>query len=203
MPRAAIYLRVSTADQTVANQLPDLQRLAAARGLDCEVYEDVMSGSTFKRPAFERMMRDARQGKIQFILVWALDRLGRSMLKMIETVVELDRLGVSVVSHQETWLDTAGPTRGLLVAIIAWVAEQEKVRLIERTCAGIARARAAGKTLGRPRAELDLDELCRLRSNGLSIKQAAAKLGVGVGTVHRALQSSDVPASVRTPENNA
>lgn len=196
--RCAIYIRVSTEEQTSENQLPDLHAIASTRGLTCvEIFSDVMSGSNFKRPAFERMMRQARQGKFQVILVWAIDRLGRSMSKVIETVVELDRLGVAVVSHQEAWLDTSGPTRSLLVALFAWVAEQERARLIERTRAGLVRARAAGKTLGRPKVRLDLNELVRLRKAGDSITTAARKLGVGVGTVHRALQAADVPASVR------
>lgn len=198
MNRCAIYVRVSTDDQTVENQLPALAGLASTRKLQVtHTFEDVMSGAKFKRPGFDRMMAGARRGEFQYILVWAVDRLGRSMPKIIETVVELDRLGVSLVSYSEGWLDTSGPTRSLLLSIFAWVAEQERTRLIERTVAGLDRARAAGKRLGRPTVTVDLDEACRLRKSGLSIIKAAAKLGVGVGTLHRALQSDNVPGSCK------
>lgn len=196
MPTCAIYVRVSTDDQTVENQFPALEALAATRKLQVtRRFEDVISGTKFKRPGFDALMAAARRGEFQYILVWAVDRLGRSMPKIIETVVEFDRLGISLVSYSEGWLDTSGPTRSLLLSIFAWVAEQERTRLIDRTNAGLDRARAAGKTLGRPKVALDLDEVLRLRKKGLSISMVARTLRVGVGTVHRALQSADVPAS--------
>jgi putative DNA-invertase from lambdoid prophage Rac len=198
MRKAALYMRVSTDDQSTENQTPDLERMALARG--CEIvgrFEEKMSGAKKSRPALDALMQGARRGEYAVIFVWALDRLGRNQMAIMEMVLELDRIGCQVVSHQETWLDTQGMARPLLLSIFAWMAEQERARLIERTMAGLAVARAAGKTLGRPKAHLDIDQALRLRKAGLSMADAAKRLGVGVATLHRHLQSPDVPASAR------
>ncbi len=147
--RAAVYIRVSTADQSVENQRGAVEQLARARGYDPVFYEEVESAAK-KRPVLDRMIQDVRAGRVAAVAVVALDRLHRSMLGAISTVLELDRLDVRVLSVREGWLDTAGPVRPLLVAIFGWVAEQERTVLIERTKAGLQRARAQGKRLGRP-----------------------------------------------------
>ena len=142
-PRCALYLRVSTAEQTTAGQMPDIQALVAARGYAVvETYEEQAS-AVKTRPAYERMMADAREGKFRVLVVWALDRFGRSLAGNVNALLALDKLGVTVVSVREPWLDTAGPVRELLVAIFSWVAQQERARLIERTKAGIAVARTS------------------------------------------------------------
>ena len=181
---AAIYVRVSTDRQTTENQLADLQRLAQARDMQVTIYEEVES-AVKKRPVLENMLSDCRAGKVQAVLVWALDRLHRSMVGAVNTVLELDRLGVQVVSLREPWLDTSGPVRSLLVAIFGWVAEQERNRLIERTHAGLARARAQGKRIGRPKvspvavsAAADL-----VLNHGWSIRKSAAKWNIGASTL--------------------
>jgi putative DNA-invertase from lambdoid prophage Rac len=112
---AAVYLRVSTADgrQTTANQWPELDRLAAGRGFAAVKYEETESAAK-ARPVFDGLMADARSGKLNAVVVWALDRLHRSMVGAINTVLELDGLGVQVISAREPWLDTAGPVRSLL-----------------------------------------------------------------------------------------
>src|SRR5258708_21280812 len=96
------------------------------------------------------MMVDAKGGRFRVLLIWSLDRFGRNMQRNIGDVLELDRLGVQVVSVKEPWLDQQGPARSLLLAVFSWVAEQEAVRLSERTLAGLARARAAGRIGGHP-----------------------------------------------------
>ncbi len=149
MTTAAIYLRVSTDRQTVQNQHADLLRLVQARGYEPAMYEEVESAAK-ARPVLDRLLADARSGRIQAVAVWALDRLHRSMTSAINTVLELDRLGVLVLSVREGWLDTDSPVRPLLVAIFGWVAEQERTRLIERTKAGMARARHEGNKTARP-----------------------------------------------------
>jgi DNA invertase Pin-like site-specific DNA recombinase len=158
---AALYLRVSTDDldpktgrprQTVENQRADLYRLASARGWSVvEFTDEGVSGSKMRRPGLDRMREAARRGEVRVVAVWALDRLGRSMAGVVDLVLELDRLGVQVVSVKESWLDTAGPVRSLLVAIFGWVAELERAKNIERTRAGLDRARAQGVRLGRPK----------------------------------------------------
>src|SRR6185436_4419690 len=141
MKRAALYIRVSTTDQHTAAQVPELEQLVKARGFRIvdRYFEEV--SATKKRPHLESLMRCAHKGYFDVVVVWALDRLGRSMLGNIGTVLELNRLGVQVVSVREAWLDTTGPMRDLLLAIFSWVAEQERTRLVERTKAGMEAAR--------------------------------------------------------------
>lgn len=195
---AALFIRVSTKDQDAANQIPALEKIAAARGFTIvERFTETMSGAKKARPQLNALIKGAQQGRYRVILVWAIDRLGRNMMTVMNTVVGLDAIGVSVVSHQEPWLDTQGPVRPLLLSIFSWVAQQERERLIERTNAGLDKAREEGKTLGRPKRAVDLDEALRLRKDGLTIAQVAKKLKVGTGTLHRALCSDDVPASAR------
>lgn len=141
--KTAIYVRVSTAEQTTSAQMPDIQALVAARGYAVvETYEEQAS-AVKTRPAYERMMADARAGRFKVLVVWALDRFGRSLAGNVNALLALDKMGVTVVSVREPWLDTAGPVRELLVAIFSWVAQQERARLIERTKAGIAVARGS------------------------------------------------------------
>jgi DNA invertase Pin-like site-specific DNA recombinase len=188
----ALYVRTSTVEQCCENQRPELVRLAAARGLDVvAVYEEQISGATTARPEFSRMMADAHKGVFSTLVVWALDRLGRSMIDNIQTVLELDRIGVRLVSVREPWLDTAGPVRGLLLAIFSWCAEQERLRIIERTKAGMLRAKAEGKVIGRPPVVIDLDQARVLRARGLSLRQAARQLGVGASTLCQMLRQHD------------
>jgi len=118
-------------------------------------------------------MADAHRGAFDVLVVWTLDRFGRSMTGNLAAVLALDAAGVQLVSVQETWLDTSGPVRPLLIAVFSWVAEQERARLIERTNAGLARARAKGVRLGRPVKAIDLREARQLFSDGLSVRQVA------------------------------
>lgn len=186
--RAALYLRVSTDQQTTENQRPDLARLARTRGWEIvKVYEETGSASK-QRPAFDAMMLDATRGHFDVLAVWSLDRLGRSMQANLVTVLELDRLGVQVVSVKESFLDTSGPVRPLLIAIFGWLAQQERERLIERTKAGLERARRQGRRIGRPRAHVDVAKALALRNEGKSIRETALALGIGAATLHRALR---------------
>ncbi len=191
MSAAALYVRVSTDKQTVENQIAELRQLAAARGFETVIYEEVESAAK-ARPVMERMIADARAGRVRAILVWALDRLHRSMIGSIQTVLECDRIGVPVISVREPWLDTSGPVRPLLVAIFGWVAEQERARLIERTKAGIERARRGGKRIGRPPASpVLLSAAADLVEAGASVSEAARRKGVKRTTLRRFLVSRE------------
>jgi putative DNA-invertase from lambdoid prophage Rac len=196
--RAAVYLRVSTRDQTLANQVPDLERMIAKRGFAlAATYQDEESGVK-RRPALERMFADARRHQFDLVLVWALDRLGRTMADTVANVLELERIGILVLSAREPWLDTTGPVRSLLVSVFAWVAEQERRRLVERTNAGLARARAAGVHLGRPVVNVNLYHVGRLLRRGMTVRQAAERIGVGASTLYREINRlGGVP---QTPE---
>jgi putative DNA-invertase from lambdoid prophage Rac len=183
----AVYLRVSTDRQTVANQLADVDRMVRARGFEPVLYTEIES-SAKDRPVLEKMFSDVRTGRIRAVAVWALDRLHRSMTGAITTVLELDRLGVPVMSVREPWLDTAGPVRPLLVAIFGWVAEQERERLRERTRAGLERARRQGKKLGRPRASpMALAAASARVHQGTSIRAAAREYRISAETLRRHL----------------
>lgn len=185
MTTAALYLRVSTDRQTTANQRLDLERLAHARGLTPVIYEETESAAKV-RPVLERVLADARAGRVSAVVVWALDRLHRNMHAIVGTLLELDRLGVQVISLREPWLDTSGPVRQLLVAIFGWVAEQERTRLIERTKAGLERARSDGKRLGRPPCSPVLMGAAADRvARGESIRGAARELNVPERSLRR------------------
>lgn len=188
--RVAVYLRVSTDRQTTENQRPESEQLARARGEIVKVYEEKAS-AVKKRPAFEAMMADAKRGAFDLLVVWAIDRFGRSMVGNLTDVLELDRIGVEVASVRETWLATQGPTRTLLVGVFSWVAEQERARLIERTKAGIARAKRhgtkSGKRIGRPVRHVDVEHARTLMSAGASQREAARAMAVPLGTLQRAL----------------
>jgi putative DNA-invertase from lambdoid prophage Rac len=190
-PRCALYVRVSTQDQNLDNQRPDLLQLAKAMGFEIAAVYEEKASAVKTRPAFNRLMLDAYRGAFDVLVMWAIDRLGRSMSGNLATIVELDRIGVQVVSVRESWLDTGGPVRSLLVAIFSWVAEQERARIVERTKAGLERARREGKRIGRPRADVDLERALRLRGQGRSVRQIGRALGLGASTVHRALVTHD------------
>jgi len=192
--RAALYLRVSTGEQNLGNQRPDLEQLARVRGLDIAAVYEEKASAVKSRPEFNKLMADAHTGKFGVVIVWALDRLGRSMVGNLTTVLTLDNMGVQVISGREPWLDMGGPIRSLLIAVFSWVAEQERLRIVERTRAGLDHARAKGIRLGRPKARIDLDAALRLRDEGMSLRDVAKKMKVGTSTLHRALQG--VPKTV-------
>lgn len=186
MARVATYLRVSSKKQTTENQLGDVGALASRLGVLTHTFEETGS-AVKKRPAFEAMLKEARKGSFDVIVVWALDRFGRSMVGNLQDLLALDAIGVRVVSVKEPWLDTSGPTRGLLVAIFSWVAEQERARLIERTHAGLERARRAGKRLGRRPLAVDVSAAREMLAAGTSQRDVAKELGVTRATLQRAL----------------
>lgn len=176
-PTAAVYLRVSTDRQTAENQRADVLRLVESRGFAPVFYEEAESAAK-ARPVLDHLLADVRRGQHRAVAFWALDRAHRSMVATIEMVLELDRLGIPVLSTRELWLDTAGPVRSLLVAIFGWVAEQERTRLRERTRAGLARARSQGKRLGAPGLPPALIERgATLVREGLSVARAAREAG--------------------------
>ncbi|MFZ0995784.1 MAG: recombinase family protein [Candidatus Dormiibacterota bacterium] len=156
--RAAIWARVSTDRQETDNQETELRAFAARRGWQVvAVYRVTASGwQGAHRAALSTVLRDARRGAFEVLCVWALDRLTREgTLRTLEIVRDFGRAGVPVVSCQEGWTEQAGPVQDLLLAIAGWVAEQESARRSERTRAGLARARADGRRLGRPPGSQD------------------------------------------------
>lgn len=189
MKRAALYLRVSTEKQTAENQLDAVERLATKRGYDPVRYYETASAAAKKRPVFEKLMLDAKAGRVEAVAVWALDRLHRNMASMVRDVAELRRLGVRVLSVQEPWVDQEGPMQDLLIAIFGWVAEYERRRLVERTHEGMRRAKEQGKQFGRPRVspalvKLGLDRI----SAGGKVSDVSKIVNVSERTLRRELK---------------
>lgn len=193
----ALYARVSTKtkSQDTDNQLIELRRFAGARGLSIVIeYEEHVSGSgKVTRPQFERMMEDARTRKFDVLLFWALDRLTREgALKTIGYLQALDSYGVGWVSYTEQYLDSLGVFKDAVLAILAVIAKQERTRLVERTKAGIARARIkgtkSGLPIGRPQAVFARDKVLQFKARGISIRAIAQQLGVSHGSVQRTLK---------------
>lgn len=161
--RIALYCRVSKNDesQDPRNQLEPLRSYAAALGGQIvQEYVDLASGGNGDREGFLRMLEDAERRKFDLLLIWALDRLSREGISNTLGYLErLKRNGVALKSLQEPWLDTREEGLGqLLLAIFSWVAQQERRRIVERTKAGLVRAKKAGKRLGRPHGAKDRKE---------------------------------------------
>jgi DNA invertase Pin-like site-specific DNA recombinase len=185
--RAALYMRVSSVDQHPETQLHDLRGLAAQRGLEVvREYTDRISGAKAKRPALDGMMADARHGGFDIVVVWAFDRLARSVRHLLETLDELNRLGVQFISFREN-VDTGGPLGRAIVVIIGAIAELERSLIIERVRAGMRRARLEGRHIGRRPVDIDRAAVLRDRARGLSLAQLAKLHRVSKTTISRLL----------------
>src|SRR3954468_10801221 len=157
--RCAVYARVSTFDQEPENQLSELRRYTAARGWTSAEYVDRgISGAKDRRAALDRLLADARRRRFDVVLVWRLDRLGRSLKHLITMLDELAALGVAFVSLAEG-IDATTPAGRLQMHLLGAIAEFERGRIRERVKAGLARARAQGVRLGRPRRRIDPERL--------------------------------------------
>ena len=187
--RAAIYLRVSRDCQTTENQRIVLSKLADHRRFEVvKEYEDQgISGGKGrdKRPAFDQMLKDAMRRRFDVCLVWSMDRLGRSVLHVAQAMAELDAAGVALISEQQG-IDATGPFGRAMMQMATVFAELERSMIRSRVMAGIDRARAEGKTLGRPKVGSEVEEAIRDHlAAGNGILKVAKLLGVGSGTVQR------------------
>lgn len=210
--KIALYVRVSLAakdgagqmKQDYENQLIELRAFVARKASEGwelgEIYADKMTGKTDKRPGFERMMQDASEKRFDCLCFWSLDRLSREgVLETLQHLRKLTSYGVDWWSFKEEYLRSIGPWREAVLGILATVAAQERVRIVERTVAGMNRARKAGKHMGRPFAEsaavpggkskhVRLERVQELHDKGLSTRQIAAETGVSFMTVSRMLR---------------
>jgi len=194
--RAAIYSRVSTAAQSTENQRYELERVSQARGwTDVAHYSDQgISGEKGRsdRPGLDALLRAATRREIDLIAVWSLDRLGRSLQHLVETVNELQAVGVDLYIYQQA-LDTSTPAGKLAFSVFGALAEYERELIRERVRAGIERAKRNGVKLGRPS---NLNDTVRaaivaLRAKDVSIRRIASQLRVGTGTVYRVLAAAE------------
>jgi DNA invertase Pin-like site-specific DNA recombinase len=197
--RAAIYLRTSTTGQHTENQRLELERVAKRRGWTvAEVYEDFgISGSKGrdKRPALERLLKDANRRRFDVAMAWSIDRVGRSLSDLLATIQHLEAVGVDLYLDQQN-IDTTTPTGRLLFQITGAFAEFERSMIRSRVNAGLARARAQGKRLGRrPVNEAVVKRIRDKLATGAGILKTAKALGVGTGTVHRVKRSMTAVAA--------
>jgi DNA invertase Pin-like site-specific DNA recombinase len=168
--KTAIYARVSTKKQETLNQLAQLREFAGKQGWETTAeYVDVVSVSGKKeRPQFLAMMQDASQRKFDLLLFWSLDRLSREgIVKTIGYLEQLKGWQVGWRSYTQSFLDTGNEmVNGIVLSVLAAVAQQERLTISERTLAGLKRARKAGKVLGRPLAEVDMKVVEKRRAKG-------------------------------------
>ncbi len=185
---AALYVRCSTSHQDTDIQKKDLTAFCSRRGwMVHRIYEDKgISGSKDKRPALDRLMKDARQCRFQVVVVWRFDRFGRSVAHLVNALNEFRELGIDFVSLNEA-LDTSTPAGRVLFAVIAAIAEFERSIIVERVKAGVRKAQEAGVRFGRPRKGFDYKRAVALRKEGLSYRQIADRLGVSHTTVLRSI----------------
>ena len=190
--KAAIYARVSTADQTCENQLLELRRYCAARGwsLSHEFIDAGVSGSKDRRPALDELWTHARRRRFDVLVCWRLDRLGRSLRHLVTLLGDLHDLGIGFVSLGEG-IDLGTPAGRLQLHILAALAEFERCRIQERVKAGLARVKAEGRKLGRPTQAPPVEKLAAVAD--LSIREAARKLRVSRSTVQRWRATARVP----------
>ncbi len=195
---AALYARVSTLDQNCEVQLEDLRRYAGKRFAHyCEYTDAGVSGTQRHRPRLDALMRDARRRLFDVVLVWKFDRFARSLKHLIESLDEFSALGIDFISLTEG-IDTTTPAGQLLFHIVGAVAQFERDLIVERVRAGMAHARAIGKRIGRPRAEVDVQRVVSLRNQGQSWRKIAHVLNVPVSRVRRAFsRHSPVQAEPR------
>jgi putative DNA-invertase from lambdoid prophage Rac len=199
--RVLIYSRVSTKDQELENQLRQLREYAASQHWAVvETICDVASGGkdAAERQGLGRVLLLAHQRKFDVLLFWSLDRLSREGSRTtIGYLTTLEQHGVDWHSYSEAYLTTLGVFKDALIALLSALAKQERARISERTKAGMQRAKANGKTFGRPRTSMDrIDEARRLRAEKLSFAEIGRRLGV---SKVRAYQLCNEPTGIRSP----
>jgi DNA invertase Pin-like site-specific DNA recombinase len=189
MKRAALYIRVSTIDQHPETQLHDLHQFASQRGFQIvqEYVDHGFCGARARRPALDKMMEDARRHHFDALLVWSCDRLARSTKHLLQTLDELNGMGISFLSQREA-IDSEGPLGRAIIVIVSAMAELERCIIIERVRAGMRRAKIEGRRIGRAPLNVNRVALLRDRERGLSLNQLAKAHGISKASVCRVLR---------------
>ena len=193
--RVAFYLRVSTDGQTTENQRLALEEVAKGRGWEiAAVFDDNgISGAKGRehRKQFDKLIKDATRGKFDLVAAWSVDRLGRSLQDLVAFLSELHGVGCDLYLHQQG-IDTTTPAGRMMFQMCGVFAEFERSMIQERVKAGLVRAKANGKTLGRPTISSKVRRAVLAgNAEGLSLRKIAAKAGVSVGTVHNTLSAAN------------
>ena len=191
--RAALYLRVSTLDQHPETQANELRQFALQRGYEIveEYLDHGVSGTKVRRPALDRLLKDAHRGRFSAVLVWSCDRMARSTRHFLEVLDELNRVGVQFTSLREA-IDTDGPLGRAVVVIISAIAELERSLIVERVRAGMRRARLEGRRIGRAPLDVDRAAIVRDRVGGMSLTQTAKKHGLSRASVVRLVREAQL-----------
>ena len=192
----ALYARVSTDGQTTENQLQELRKVANRNGWQIiqEFVDHGISGAKGRdqRPAFDEMCKGVIRKEFDLVMAWSVDRLGRSLQHLVTFLDELHSKKVDLFLHRQG-IDTTTPAGKMMFQMLGVFAEFERAMIKERINAGLARARAQGKTLGRPKVSLQVENKIRkLRSTGKGIRKIASELRVGVSTVKRVVDELKV-----------
>lgn len=188
MTKVLIYCRVSTDKQNFESQIHELTQYAEKRGWQVAgVFTDQISGRRERRPGLDELMGKVRRREADVVLTWKLDRFGRSLKHLINTLAEIEAVGASFVSLRDN-LDFTTPAGRFQFAVLAAVAEFEAGMIRERVKAGVDRARARGSKLGRPRV-FDRGEVIKMRSMGFSVRQIASSTGMSKSQVGRILNA--------------
>ena len=187
--KVALYARVSTDGQTTENQLQELRKVADRNGWQIiqEFVDHGISGAKGRdqRPAFDEMCKGVIRKEFDLIMAWSVDRLGRSLQHLVTFLDELHSKKVDLFLHRQG-IDTTTPAGKMMFQMLGVFAEFERAMIKERINAGLARARAQGKTLGRPKVSLKVEnKIKKLRATGKGIRKIASELSVGVSTVKR------------------
>jgi len=192
--RAAMYARVSTTGhgQDVGLQVDELRHVAEQRGWNVvgEYIDEGISGAQESRPALDAMLDDARLGRLDLVVVWKLDRLGRSLQHLLSVLDELTRLGVQFVSVRDAGIDTTSPSGRLMLSMIGAFAEFERALIRERVVAGVRRAQARGTHCGRPFVDIDLRPAVSMIKEGYGLKAISKSIGVSRATLRRRLEEA-------------
>lgn len=190
--KVGLYARVSTKnkDQDPEMQLRELREYVKQRGWTVveEFVDHGFSGAKDSRPALDRMMTAAKQRKLDCILVWKLDRFGRSLKHLVTAISELQSIGVAFVSLKDSF-DLSTPSGRLLFSVVGAMAEFERDLIRERVIAGLANRKAKGLRVGRKPVVVDVARLHTMRSAGLSVRQIAEALGCSKSAVHQTLSN--------------
>ncbi len=186
--RVAVYVRVSTKDQSVEMQLNDLERYSKERGFNVfMVYKDNISGTKNTRPGLDHLMNDAKKRKFNMVLVWRFDRFARSTKHLVNALYEFRNLGIDFISYQEN-IDTSSPLGEAIITIISAMAKLERDIIAERVKGGLRKAKANGKRLGRPKNEVDANKVIDYKRQGKSIREIAKEMGIHRSKVERTLK---------------
>jgi DNA invertase Pin-like site-specific DNA recombinase len=204
--RVALYARVSTINhgQDVSMQTRELRQFAEARGwaISGEYIDAGVSGAKDSRPELNRLVADAHKRRFDVVCVWRFDRFARSVSHLLRALETFKALGIDFVSYSEQ-MDTSTPAGKMVFTVLAAVAELERSLIVERVREGLRNARAKGKRIGRPSADVDTSQIASLRAQRVSWREIERRMGVSARTARRAFAARGKNPSANAPASAA